>query len=537
MIRRDLVAAAVWTLLLTTFVVSPQLYAHLVGIPGSVFSGNLIYFSGDTNSYLSWVRQGAEGSVYFVDRYTTETTARCFVHPVFLLLGTIQRLGGWAPQSVWVWSQYALALGATFSCYLFVRKALGAGRQAMLAFLVITLNSGLAWYTHNVDLSFESADYWMPELTFYQSLRWPVLWSIALMLMVGYFAAVSDAIGHLSRRATILAGFAFLGIAFVHPYHVVTFTAVAGVFLFVELLRNIRDDAMWRRIANYVLIGSIAAPAVLMQYAIAHTDPVLKAHSAVETISPAPNVYIAGLGPLIVVLAAVGLFWAWRRTPLERLVAVWAVVGSLLLYAPLPFNRRLATGLVIAPGVLASYPLDALVRRILADHPSPARVAAATGVVLLFLAAVAPTSLMVTKFDWDRVNSEEYPAFVSPGEWEALRWLDAAPRGVVLANPALSSLVPPYSGQIVYAGHWAQTMNFGTKAEQLGRLYRGELGSDELKRLLLESRARFVVYGPGERELTGEGTFDPATIGPVVYDNGSVAIVEVRRDAFGMPGP
>lgn len=538
MIRRDVPLAAAWALLLTTLILSPQLYSLLVGVPDSVFTGNLVFFSGDTNSYLSWVRQGAEGNLFFADRYTTETTGQCFFHPVFLVIGTIERVTGADARVLWTTAQYVLAVVAAFTCYLFIRKALGAGRQALIAFLLVTLNSGLGWYTHYHDITFESADYWMPELTFYQSLRWPVLWSLALMLMVGYFTAVSKALGAGSRKATIAAGFAFLGIAFVHPYHVVTFTVVAGVFVFVEALRNLREPGLWQRFASYVTIGAMAAPAVLMQYAVAHTDPVLAAHSAVATISPPPHVYVAGLGPIILVLAITGFFWAIRRSPLERLVAIWAVVGALLLYAPLPFNRRLATGLVIALGVLASYPLEAIVERILRPGATRARVASATAVVVLVLAAVSPTSFMVTMFDWERVSPNEYPAYVSPSEWEAIRWLASAPRGPVVSHPTLANIIPGHTGLVVYAGHWAQTLDFGTKADEIARLYRGELAPADLRRMLVESRARYVVYGPSEMALTGDaGFFNPAALGPVVFDNGAVRITEVARDEHRMPAP
>src|SRR4051794_3648516 len=102
MFRRYTLIALGWAALLTLVVLGPTLYAAAVPVPGMRFSGTLEFFFFDANSYLAWIEQGREGWFLFADRYTTEPTAHCFFHPVFLALGTLVRVTGLPTLAIWV---------------------------------------------------------------------------------------------------------------------------------------------------------------------------------------------------------------------------------------------------------------------------------------------------------------------------------------------------------------------------------------------------------------------------------------------------
>jgi hypothetical protein len=524
--RRETTLAAAWSVLLTAIVLGPTLYAALVGAPGMHFTGSLEFFFYDTNTYIAWIQQGREGWFYFMDRYTTEPTSRCFFHPVFLALGWLVRVTGLPIVGVWVAARVLTAIGAVFCIYLFARRALGERRQAVVALVLITLGGGLGWINRVAGEDIvDATDIWMPELTVYQSLRWPILWTLALMLMTAYFANVVEALTSGSRRATILAGLAFAAIAFVHPYHVVTFAVVPAVFLAMRLVRGPTFE--WRLVRNYVVIGLMAAPPALYQMVVARVDPVLYLHLQNATLSPPPTAYLAGFGPVLLALAALGLRGAWRESDLTRFAVVWLVVGALLLYFPVPFNRRLVTGLMIPVGLLASYPIEAAISRALGARPTRARAAAAACALALVVIAIVPTNLYASRDDWGRALNPSFPFFVSDDMARALEWLRTAPQGVVVADGPTSNLVPAFSGQTVYAGHWAQTIDYGTKLGEVRALLSGKQAPRASRRFLATRGARYVLYGPRERELS-EGAFDPSALGPVRFRSGDVEIVEVE---------
>jgi hypothetical protein len=525
--RRETLLAACWSLLLPAIVLGPTLYATVIGAPGMRFTGNLEFFAYDTNTYLAWIEQGREGWFYFMDRYTTETTSHCFFHPVFLGLGWLIRATGLPLLGVWIGARVVTAVAAVWFIYLFLRRALGERRQALVALLLVTLGAGLGWVNRYTDSDIvDATDFWMPELTVFQSLRWPILWPLALVLMTTYFANVVEALTAGTRRATIRAGLCFAAIAFVHPYHVVTFTLVPAAFLAVQFVLAPRFE--WRWLRNYMVIGAMAAPPVLYQTAVTRIDPVLFLHLQNSTLSPPPTAYLAGFGPILLVLAALGGRAAWRGGDHARLAVVWLVVGALLLYFPVPFNRRLVTGLMIPVGLLASYPLDHAISKLLGPRPNGLRVAAAACALVLVVVAILPTNLYASNDDWRRAVEPEFPSYVSEEMAGALEWLREAPPGVVVADGWTSNLVPAFAGQRVYAGHWAQTIDFGTKVDRIRALFEDRMSDDEIRRFLLDSGARYVLVGPAERELLSAGSFDPSSLGPVVFRRGDVEIVEVR---------
>jgi hypothetical protein len=525
MLRRESALAVCWSFLLPAIVLGPTLYATLIGVPDMRFTGNLEFFAYDTNTYLAWIEQGREGWFLFMDRYTTEPTSHCFFHPVFLALGWLIRVTGLPVLGVWVVARFATAVAAVYCIWILLRRALGERRQAVIALLLVTLGAGIGWVNRYTDTDLvDATDFWMPELTVYQSLRWPILWPLALVLMTTYFTNVVEALTSGSRRATICAGLCFAAVAFVHPYHVVTFAVVPGVFLGLRYVLARKFE--WRWLYNYVLIGVMAAPPALLQMAVTRIDPVLYLHLQNTTLSPAPTAYLAGFGPILLLLALFGVREAWRGNDRSRFAVIWLVVGALLLYFPVPFNRRLVTGLMIPVGLLASYPVEAALARILGKEPTSERLVAAVCALVLLVTSILPTNLYASSDDWERARAGAYPYYVSNDLARAFEWLRNAPEGVVVAEGWTSNLVPAFAGQVVYAGHWAQTIDYGTKLGEVRAVLAGEVTVDEGRRYFVERGVRYLLIGPAERELSG-GEIDPEAFGRVVFRSGDVEVVEL----------
>jgi dolichyl-phosphate-mannose-protein mannosyltransferase len=147
-----------------------------------------------------------------------------------------------------------------------------------------------------------------------------------------------------------------------------------------------------------------------------------------------------------VALAAVGFLFAVRRGGLARIVAVWAVVPSLLLQAWGLRELQLPMLVVIQAAVLAAVGIDGLAR--LASRAVPQRwVEAAVGLAILALAvaSVVPRTLTATSLP----NGQP----TQSGLREASAWLreNAGPRdGVFVSTAYKSSVVAYYSRRPAY---------------------------------------------------------------------------------------
>ena len=89
--RKFLVIAIIWSAFAALLTLLPYLAGHAVAPQGARF----MWFIGnnlDQNSYMAWIKQGAEGRLLFEDKFTTEPQSGLFFFPFFLILGWICRL-------------------------------------------------------------------------------------------------------------------------------------------------------------------------------------------------------------------------------------------------------------------------------------------------------------------------------------------------------------------------------------------------------------------------------------------------------------
>jgi len=106
--RKFLVIAIIWSAFAALLTLLPYLAGHAVAPQGARF----MWFIGnnlDQNSYMAWIKQGAEGRLLFEDKFTTEPQSGLFFFPFFLILGWICRLTGAAPLFVYHGARVLLA--------------------------------------------------------------------------------------------------------------------------------------------------------------------------------------------------------------------------------------------------------------------------------------------------------------------------------------------------------------------------------------------------------------------------------------------
>ena len=123
---------------------------------------------------------------------------------------------------------------------------------------------------------------------------------------------------------------------------------------------------------------------------------------------------------------------------------------------------------------------------------------------VFFILLVIPSNIYVFsgyfKFEFDPENYYSAPYYLSDSEFEVLQWLkqNTDNGDVVLANPKLSNYIPRLSGNKIYVGHWAQTVNYDEKLA-----WYNSINLDNIKKSELSQRGiNYVLSHNANDDLT-----------------------------------
>lgn len=516
MIRRSLLWLAASAAALTALGV-PYLLAYR-GQPAShVFSGFLVNPI-DGFSYFAKMRQGFDGAWLFQLPYTDNPGPGTFLFVYYLLLGHVERILGADRGLVY---HAARLLGASLmfaAAYALFQRALPGDRMRRWAFGLVLFGSGLGWLGAVVGRL--TIDLWVPEaIPFFAGYANAHFALASAALIVGLLAVGCDRLSRPTRLAwAVISG---IVLALVQPFALITVLAVASVWLLWMRARpadGFAPDA-WRERAG--VLGSFllaSAPFLVYDAYVTSSIPQLSAWSA-QNRTPTPPLVdvLLGLGiPLL--LAGYGA-WISRAdsSAARRLFLVWVGVTLVLVFFPIPLQRRMFLGIFFPLAGLAGVALD----RIGSGQARSPR-----WLAYVLFALCLPTNLVVTAATVGGAARQEPEVVLSADEAEAYRWVrDSIPTGsVVLAGDISGNRLPAFAPVRVMYGHPFET----PEAERSLAFVEGLLGSSGAEQDVLEAlRERSVEYvfvGDRERDL-GPLTW-LADLLPV-YEQGGVIIYQV----------
>jgi hypothetical protein len=489
--RSEWIIVAGWIAALLIIVAAPIVDGYLQAKPGTQFSGFVGMYHNDYNSYLAWIRQAADGHALFRILFTAEPHARHFFHPLFWGMGLATRITGAPLIAVW----YGLhAVGCVFmiwGAYAFGARFTDDRTTRALALALTTTASGFGWLTRpaaDTPWVERAIDLWMPEANLFQStvtsfftlpialglMLWSMIWALR------YFES-----GRL-RDALIGGGFA-LALVTVHQYDVVTLFAVLGVWTLLSGRKR------W---PGMLLLAAVPLPYMAYSAALMLWDPVL---SQVSWTMPVPTIkaHLMGWGlPLLAALAALSMPRVRRDYRNVRLLAGWLVINVALLVLPIEFRRKLIWGLYVPICLLAAMGAVTVGRTLLGGlRPRLRRLAlGAAGAALVVLSAWGSATFYAGLFERNRQS--RIGDYLPDSYLEALAWLDDNARDgeVVLATPGIAALVPGRTGNVVFWGHWAQTIDPDAKQRFLLSIFSDPSADPhDVLRILQRNRVRYIV--------------------------------------------
>jgi hypothetical protein len=534
------VTAAV--LLITTL---PYALAYQSTPPGWQFMGILLNVP-DTSQYLSWARESSR-SFLIEDKMTSEHGVAVYYNLFFFVVGHLSALLRIGVAEALQLMRVVSGVLYLAAIYWFTGLVLTQPRQRWTAVLIAILGSGLGWLlvlhkfaTGAAEVAFPLDLYTSEANTFLSVLAFP-LQAMAGGLVLLIFGLAAIAFERNSLRPAMAAGFLALLLGLLHGYDLVVVYAVVGS---VALLMLLRDRSHWRPLLLASCICGWSVPAALWSFAITHFDPIWRgtleqyANAGVYTPPPPHLLILMGL-PLVLTLAGLTALAPKMSParlsrllrdapPLELLLFVWLLLGSVLLYIPTDFQIKMLVDWHVPLSIFATRTLFRVIGAVATRFPLFRSRYAVLIIAGATVVATMPTSVYL--FSWRIVDLDRhaYPYYLRSDEVSALNWLDAntAPSEPVLSSLTIGQYIPSVAGNNAFLAHWASTLDYYTKQRDVSIFFNGATPDSLRKSLIDQYNIGYIFYGTPERELGG---YDPSN-SPLlrrVFSNSTVAVYQV----------
>jgi arabinosyltransferase C len=579
--------------------------------PGGAYLGYQ-YATDDHMVYAAWMRQAMDGRFLFDNRFTTDAQPGLTVHLYFLVLGWIAKLTGIAVASNLARLVFSFVFVGL--AYRLVRRLDWEISATKLAVALSVIGGGLGflvWHTFGeaivrpsplsgVMLGRLPTDVWQPEGFVLSSMLTNGLFMVSLCLILVVFGAFLDA--RESGRAVVPGALALGLLMNIHSYDVLLIAFVMVAFAAATAARRQLTKA-WLGRAALITLGVL--PAALWFVYVLRNDPVFQARAATETFSPNFRQVFFGYLPLMAfglvgiargteaadrkrALGAVGLYavmvcglfafaaghtqgyflglagfaaaflvavaatvLAAGERPAWNLVVAWAFVGTVAIYYPGLFQRKLAMGLSIPWAILAAYGLHALLR---GQERSARNLVMALGIVLLGASGIrwVGRELLFVRANCSRTAI--HPVFLTRSVKQIMDRLDADPgRKVVVASPGylselfgkneqetgpvnlLSPALPDFNaiasgltGAYTYAGHWSETPDYPKKRGLVERIFFSPRLQPEERLAMLKEIGATHVITPAPEAFQGSFIFDFRQLGEIEVDGEPFRLIRLH---------
>lgn len=521
--RRALIVGAC-ALLLSSL---PYLAGFAVQTPDRVFDG-AVFDLPDYHSHLARMQQGRRGEWLYRLLFTSEDHDGALLPAFYVALGHLARLTSLSLPIVFQAAR--LVFGALFlaAAYRLIATLADRSDVRRAAFVLVAFSSGVGWLVQMVAPAdpggISPIDFWLIDAnSFFSIMMFPHFTASTACLLEIYtrlLRPLDSAEVTPARQYSALALLSFFLVS-VHPYAIAVVVGPAVVFGLVQVRRRGVSSRRWWRLVAATLFG--AAPPLLYNAILFSSQPVFRQWAAQNvTLSPPPIYYLLGYG-LVLLFALMGVR-AFIREQRNRalLILAWIGVVSILIYLSVGIQRRFVEGVHVPLSVIAAYGLVAVT-----DRLQP-RVRFVAGSLLLALAAMSNVYMVIGYSVTAASRSEAM--FHASGLVEALGWLgdNSEWDDTVLASESAGSLVAAQIGHRVVLGHWAETVDYDNRRNDVAAFFNGRTPDAERIEMLRRLGVCFVLHSDDERAL---GDFDPAQVEylRLVYDGGAVAVYQVAR--------
>jgi hypothetical protein len=286
------------------------------------------------------------------------------------------------------------------------------------------------------------------------------------------------------------------------------------------------------------LVAGAAAGPILLYDALTFTfDPFWsKTYSGQQVITTSAPLELPFDFGVSLLLAPIGLLGLRRARTLgsgQLLLLIWVVMALLWIYAPLPFQYRLAFGLPVGLAIFAAHgwPITVEAARTLGARlrPGSRLLPLVTGRLALYalaLLAFSTCSTMLAALTKSAVQDEPISLYaVDRDTYTAGRWLaeHTGVDDVIASSWETGNFI---GGQVIgraIVGNLTATYRGAEKYEMLQAIYQGKTAADAVRMFFRENRVSYVLVGQGERDM---GPVDPGQLLglPLAFETGGARV-------------
>jgi hypothetical protein len=525
----------------------PFAYAYLTAPPDKQFMGIMLDVP-DHGQYFSWMRELTYAPLSS-NKLTPEPNQPIFFNLLWFGLG---RIGGLLGLNYDVMYQVMRVIGVVAFLLLAYRICawfFDEVTQRRAAFLIITFTAGFGWvlvilkYVLGLDEPPLPLTLYVAESNTFQGiLGYPHF--IAALLYVFVFDLVLRGQEKSQLRHAVYAGLWALFLGWQHAYDLVLVYAILGAYIALSFLRDRKPP--WYLIKSFIIIGFISWWPALYSAVLTKLDPVWK-----EVLAQFGNagVYTPNLIQLPILLGPaflVALFTAVVMLVKQKLnwankwlfALSWFFVQFPLVYLPVDFQIHMLNGWQIPIALLAVYGIYNIItdtRQQTTDNRQNDSVAVARrpitarSLTIVLIIALLPTNLYLWAWRFIDLRRHDYPFYLHKTELAAMRWIEQQPDpdAVVLSSLTTGQYLPMFTGKPTYLAHWAQTLRFFEKRDNVQTFFAAQTTDPQRQHLLQQHNVRYVFFGPAERELGG---YNPATSSflKLVFETPDVKVFETK---------
>lgn len=520
--------AAIGLLLITVNV--PYLIGYMNAPEGGAFTGNAFEQARvDYSSHLAKIQLGLRGEWLYHLLFTPEEHPPVLLQTFYVVLGQIARVTGLSPVVAYHLARLTAMILMWVMIWQFVARWLPDECGRWWAFLLATVTGGLGWVLYLIapaqatDLA--PIEFWLLDAyTLLAALTFPHLCA-AIATLLGFALVLDHWLVIPSWRGIgwlVLLSFV-LGL--LQPFDLLL---TALLTLTLALIAFTRRRLLFRHLLMLAPVALAHALVVAYDWVVFNSHPVWQAFAAQNlTLSPPPVYYLLAYFWLLIP-AGFELASLWRaRDGRWLLPLIWVILVALLLYAPLPTQRRFLMAAQVPLALLAAAGLEEWRRRWLARRwpITRWRLALTTGLsfsMLTHALFVLSAALLA--------NPVQRPTLFLDGDTLAAQaWLRRqAADSVVFSSFERGGEIPAFTGRRVYLGHWIETMDYAARRAEVTAFFAAESMSDEERLILLQTAgADYVWY---DRAATGEDAWEPERVAWLrpAFTAGAVAIYEVE---------
>ncbi len=514
-----------WTVVILVITTLPYLYGATLSSSINHFGGFIIG-SEDGNSYLAKMQEGQAGYWLFYLAYTPEPHQGALFFSYYLLLGKLSWLSGIAPLLLLHLSRIVTIPFALLTFYRFVAYFIPDVFVRRIAFLLFGLSAGLGWLWVMLGLPAEvgamPVDLWVPDASFFLSaLTFPHL-PLAQGLLLWVILAGLMFLEAGNYKWGLVAAAAGLLVSLIHPYTLPILSLLLGLYILWQVYKQVWP--LWKSISRLILIVIPSLPYLAYVLFVFETNFAFIAwREQSPTPSPQPIFYILGFG-MLWIFVALGLWlYGFMSTNHAPFLIIWIIIVPLLIYIPIPLQRRFLDGYQIPLTIFGAIGLAWLLNLFKARIQRLVLIA----IILILLTS---TNLLLLIGGLVVVKGQTPPIFHAAAQQTAFQWFfEHAQNQVVLTAYQTGNVLPAYAPVRVFVGHGPETINSAEKKRLLAQFFTESTSDVWRQNLLTAYNINYLYYGPYERNL-GDFSPDNASYLNTIYTKGQIEIYEVIID-------